>query len=357
MKIESLHLIDYRNIENMDIEFAPGVNLLYGNNAQGKTNILEAIYMCAAGRSLRTHISKELIRFSRESAHIQLIADKGMYKDKINIHIRKNNKKGIAINNVHVKSINELFGTVNIILFSPEDLMLVKEGPSCRRRYMDMELCQLSRIYADNLSRYYRLLKERNTLLKEEKADNVTLDVYDSQLVDYGIKIIEERQRFINEIDIKSNLIHSDITKGRESLEVRYIPDVNINNYEKRMRESREKDIIYRSTSTGIHRDDISFDINGFNAREYGSQGQQRTICLSLKLAEVEFVKEKTGYSPVLLLDDVLSELDRSRQLYILNSIKNIQTVITSTGIDDIVENIDDDIKILYVSEGKIEEK
>lgn len=357
MKIESLHLINYRNIENININFSSEVNILYGNNAQGKTNILEAIYMCAAGRSLRTHISKEIIRFNQESALIQLIVDKGFYKDKINIHIRKNNKKGIAVNNIHVKNINELFGTVNIILFSPEDLMLVKEGPSYRRRYMDMELCQISRIYADNLSRYYRLLKERNVLLKNERADNMTLDAYDTQLVEYGVKIIGERQKFINEIGLKADIIHSDITSGRESLEIRYMPNVSAKNYERKMRESREKDIIYKSTNVGIHKDDMAFSINGANARDYGSQGQQRTICLSLKLAETEFVKEKTGYSPILLLDDVLSELDRSRQLYILKSIKNIQTVITSTGIDDIVENIDDNIKIFYISDGKIEEK
>ncbi len=354
MIIKSLHLINYRNIENLDIEFDQGINILYGNNAQGKTNILESIYMCAAGRSLRTHISKELIKFGKDSAHIQLIVSKGVFKDKINIHIRKNNKKGIAVNNVHVKNINDLFGTVNIILFSPEDLMLVKEGPSGRRRYMDMELCQINRLYADDLSRYYRLLRERNTLLKDEKADDVTLDVYDEQLVRYGIRIMDERQKFINEINLKADLIHRDITKGKEELEIKYIPDVSSDKYGKKMLESRERDILYKSTNVGIHRDDMSFNINGYNGREYGSQGQQRTICISLKLAEVEFVKEKIGYSPILLLDDVLSELDRSRQMYILNSIKDIQTIITSTGIDDIADNIGKRANIMYVENGDI---
>ena len=354
MIIKSLHLINYRNIENLDIEFDQGINILYGNNAQGKTNILESIYMCAAGRSLRTHISKELIKFGKDSAHIQLIVSKGVFKDKINIHIRKNNKKGIAVNNVHVKNINDLFGTVNIILFSPEDLMLVKEGPSGRRRYMDMELCQINRLYADDLSRYYRLLRERNTLLKDEKADDVTLDVYDEQLVRYGIRIMDERQKFINEINLKADLIHRDITKGKEELEIKYIPDVSSDKYGKKMLESRERDILYKSTNVGIHRDDMSFNINGYNGREYGSQGQQRTICISLKLAEVEFVKEKIGYSPILLLDDVLSELDRSRQMYILNSIKDIQTIITSTGIDDIADNIGKRANIMYVENGNI---
>ncbi len=357
MIVKSLSLGDYRNIEKLNIEFSPGVNILYGSNAQGKTNILEAMYMCATGRSMRTHIPKEVISFGKDSAHIQMIADKGVFKDKINIHIKKNNKKGIAINNIAVKNINELFGTVNIILFSPEDLMLVKEGPSLRRRYMDMELCQLSRIYADDLSRYYKLLRERNTLLKEEKCDNMALDIYDSQLVEYGIKIMKERNRFINETALKAEIIHSDITSGKEELEIIYIPDVSEKDYARKMREYREKDIYYKSTSVGIHKDDILFNINGVNARDYGSQGQHRTICLSLKLAEVENVKEKTGYSPVLLLDDVLSELDRKRQLYIINSIKNIQTVITSTGIDDILQSINENASIFYVKDGVIEKK
>ncbi len=354
MVIKNISLINYRNIEKMDIELSEGINLLYGNNAQGKTNILEAIYMCASGRSMRTHISKEIIKFGKESAHIQLIVDKGVYRDKINIHIKKNNKKGIAVNNIPVKSINELFGTVNIVFFSPSDLMLIKEGPSYRRRYVDIELCQLSRIYADNLSRYYKILKERNTLLKDEKADDMTLDVYDSQLVEYGKKIIEDRNRFINEIGLRADIIHSEISSG-ERLEIKYLPNVSEKNYEKKMYECRKKDIFYKSTSVGIHRDDISFNINGINARDYGSQGQHRTICLSLKLAEVEFIKEKTGYSPILLLDDVLSELDRKRQLYIFNSIKNIQTVITSTGIDEFAENIKENIKIFYIKNGSIE--
>lgn len=357
MKIDSLYLINYRNIKKINMELSDGVNLLYGENAQGKTNILEAIYMCATGRSMRTHVMKEIIGFGKDSAHIQLIADKGVYKDKINIHIKKNNKKGIAVNNIALKNINELFGTVNIVFFSPDDLMLVKEGPAGRRRYIDVELCQMSSIYANNLSRYYRLLKERNALLKNEKADEMTLDIYDSQLAEYGIKIMEERSIFINDICIKADKINSEITSGKESLEIRYVPNVTRDNYLNKMREYREKDIFYKTTNTGIHRDDIEFIINGVNARDYGSQGQQRTICLSLKLAEVDIVRERTGYSPILLLDDVLSELDRGRQLYILNSINNIQTVITSTGIDEIVENSGSDISIFYVKNGCVEKK
>lgn len=353
MQIKNISLMDYRNIKKLNIDLSPNVNVFYGNNAQGKTNILESIYMCATGRSQRTHISKELISFGCDSAHIQLTVQKESYQDKINIHIKSNNKKGIAINNIPVRNVNELFGTVNVIFFSPEDLNLVKEGPSNRRKYMDIELCQLSRIYADNLSRYYRILKERNLLLKKN-PDPVTLDVYDQQLVTYGEKIIEARQGFIVDISRTASVIHKDISSG-ENLEIKYCENVSANEFIHKLKANREKDIYYKTTSVGIHKDDLLFNINGVNARDYGSQGQQRTVCLSLKLAEVNMVKEKTGYMPILLLDDVLSELDRSRQLYILKSIDGVQTIITSTGVDDIKDCVEQ-VKFFYVKNGIVTE-
>lgn len=346
--------MDYRNIKKLNIDLSPKVNVFYGDNAQGKTNILESIYICATGRSQRTHITKELITFGSDSAHIQLKVQKDNYTDKINIHLKSNNKKGIAINNIPAKNVNELFGTVNIIFFSPEDLNLVKEGPSQRRKFMDIELCQLSRVYADNLSRYYRILKERNTLLKKN-PDTITLDVYDQQLAEYGCKIIRERESFIVDICQRANIIHNDITSAKENLEVKYCGNVSPEDFFHKLKLNRDKDIYYKTTSVGIHKDDLLFNINGVNARDYGSQGQQRTVCLSLKLAEVSMVKEKTGYMPVLLLDDVLSELDRSRQLYILHSIENVQTIITSTGIEDIRDNVGE-VKFFYVNNGEVEE-
>ncbi len=354
MVIKNLSLIDYRNIEKLNIDLSPDVNVFYGDNAQGKTNILESMYMCATGRSQRTHISKEIIRFGCDSAHIQLIVAKDNFTDKINIHLKPNNKKGIAINNIPVRNVNELFGTVNIIFFSPEDLLLVKEGPSQRRKYMDIELCQLSKIYADNLSRYYKILKERNALLKN-KTDETALDVYDLQLAKYGVKIINDRTEFVKNLNERADNIHRDITSQKENLQVKYVPNVSAVDFEKKLIKNRDKDIFYGTTSVGVHKDDLSFYINGVNARDFGSQGQQRTVCLSLKLAEVELIESKTGYKPVLLLDDVLSELDRSRQLYILHSIKNIQTIITSTGIDDIKDNISD-VKFFYVKNGVVSE-
>ena len=216
---------------------------------------------------------------------------------------------------------------------------------------MDIELCQLSRIYADNLSRYYRILKERNLLLKKN-PDPVTLDVYDQQLVTYGEKIIEARQGFIVDISRTASVIHNDISSG-ENLEIKYCGNVSANEFIHKLKANREKDIYYKTTSVGIHKDDLLFNINGVNARDYGSQGQQRTVCLSLKLAEVNMVKEKTGYIPILLLDDVLSELDRSRQLYILKSIDGVQTIITSTGVDDIKDCVEQ-VKFFYVKNGVV---
>jgi DNA replication and repair protein recF len=359
MFIEKLSLKDYRNIEKLNIELSENVNIFYGDNAQGKTNILESMFMCATGRSQRTHIDRELIKFGCDSAHIQMYVNKDGYNDRIDIHLKQREKKGIAINNIVIKKLGELFGTINIVLFSPEDLMLVKEGPSYRRRYLDMELCQMSKIYYSNLQRYYKVLKERNNLLKKIK-DKIslkdTLDIWDSQLVDYGCKIYESRKQFIAELNEKGIEIHSKITKNSENLKIEYKPSVEPKYYESKMKNTRDKDIYYGTTAYGIHKDDMLFFINDINARDYGSQGQQRTVCLTLKLAEIELIKSKTNNSPVLLLDDVLSELDKNRQNFIINSISNIQTVITSTGNEEILNSLNKNSKIFRIKNGCIEQ-
>lgn len=357
MKVDRLCLKNYRNIEFVDLSFSSGVNILYGDNAQGKTNILESLFMCATGRSQRTRNDRELIQFNNHSAHISCIVSKDNYSDKIDIHLKQNEKKGIAVNNIPVKRLGDLFGTINIVLFSPEDLMLVKEGPQLRRRYLDIELCQLSKIYYFNLQKYYKILKERNTLLKKSSDNSAlmdTLDVWDRQLCSYGTKIAEERKYFISSLNQKAEKIHSDISCSKEKLRIKYRESVDYVSFYEKTVKNREKDIFYGNTSLGIHKDDMVFYINDNNARDFASQGQQRTICLSLKMAEVELIQEKTGSYPVLLLDDVLSELDKNRQDYILRSINNIQTVITCTGLDEITRNIGDKIKIFNVKEGKI---
>ena len=354
MYIESLSLKNYRNIEKLNIELSKNVNIFYGDNAQGKTNILESMFMCATGRSQRTHIDRDLIQFGEDSAHIQMIVAKDGYKERIDIHIKQREKKGIAINNIVIKKLGELFGTVNIVLFSPEDLMLVKEGPSNRRRYMDMELCQLSRVYYSNLQRYYKVLKERNMALKNKNSFKDTLDVWDIQLSEYGSKIIKAREFFIKELNKYANSIHNNITNNTENLTIEYKKSLKAEEYYDKLVSSRDKDIYYGNTSYGIHKDDIQFFINNVNARDYGSQGQQRTVCLSLKLAEIDIVKNKTNSEPILLLDDVLSELDSQRQNFIVNNINSVQTIITSTGNDSVISDINNNANIFYVKNGKI---
>ncbi len=357
MFIKKLSLKNYRNIEKLNIELSENVNIFYGNNAQGKTNILESMFMCATGRSQRTHIDRELIKFGEDSAHIRMDIDKDGLNDRIDIHIKQKEKKGIAVNNIVVKKLGELFGTINIVLFSPEDLMLVKEGPSCRRRYMDIELCQMSKVYYSNLQKYYKVLKEKNNVLKkinENSSFKDTLDIWDSQLVQYGIKIMKYRADFINMLNEAGSKIHNKITDKCENLRIEYKPSVNIDEYEKKLFSLREKDIYYGSTSVGIHKDDMAFFINNINARDYGSQGQQRTVCLAIKLAEIELIENKTGNKPVLLLDDVLSELDKNRQDFIVNNIKGVQTVITSTGNENILKNINEKSKVFFVENGNI---
>lgn len=357
MYVKKLSLKNYRNIDFIEINLKNGVNIFYGNNAQGKTNLLESIYICATGRSHRTHIDKELIKFNEMSGHIRAEIEADNITDKIDIHLKRDNKKGIAINNFPINKLGELFGILNVVIFSPEDLNLIKSGPMERRRFIDMELCQINKVYYYNLGQYHKILKQRNSLLKKILNDNSlkdTLFVWDSQLIQFGKKIIEIRQDFINKINKISNKIHYEITGNKENLQIKYKPSVMIDEFEEKLLKSIDKDILYTSTSYGPHKDDILFFINNVNVRDYGSQGQQRTVSLSTKLAEIKFIEEEKNILPVLLLDDVLSELDKSRQKYLISHIKNIQVIITCTGVEDVIKNLDEECKIFNVTNGSI---
>ena len=338
MQIKRLKLKNFRNIKALDLELAENVNIFYGDNAQGKTNILESMFLCATGRSQRTRVDKDMIYFGENEAHISVFSESLGFNNKIDIHLNGSEKKRIFINSVPAARLGELFGTVNVVYFSPEDLMLIKEGPSYRRRYMDIELCQISRIYYSDLQRYYRALKERNNLLKKlavNKKNADMLDIWDEQLCGYAARLMNSRREYIDGINERAKPILNDLTGKKEMLKIVYKSNVD-ENIKKRLKEARDKDILYGNTSVGIHKDDILFYINGVNAREFASQGQQRSIIICLKLSEVELLSEKLGKMPVLLLDDVLSELDRSRQSYILNNIQKLQTMITCTGLEDI---------------------
>ena len=342
MIIKTLELADFRNYETLNISFDKGTNILFGDNAQGKTNILEAIYISATTKSHKGSKDKEIIHFDKEEAHIRTYLEKEDVEYRVDMHLRKNKSKGIAIDGQKIKKAADLLGLLNVVFFSPEDLSIIKNGPAERRRFADIELCQLDSFYLYNLNNYNKIINQRNKLLKDMYFNQnlkETLNIWDSQLVSYGSKIIERREAFADQLCEIIGDIHKKLSGGKEDLIVKYEPDVRIDDFESRMKENQEKDIRFKLTSTGPHRDDFSFIVNGIDIHKYGSQGQQRTAALSLKLSEIELVKKMTKDTPLLLLDDVLSELDSNRQNYLLNSIGDIQTIITCTGLDEFINN------------------
>lgn len=360
MIIKSLELADFRNYESINISFDKGTNILYGDNAQGKTNILEAIYVSATTKSHKGSKDKDIINFNKEEAHIRTYLEKEDVEYRVDMHLRKNKSKGIAIDGQKIKKAADLLGLLNVVFFSPEDLAIIKNGPSERRRFADMELCQLDNFYLYNLNHYNKIINQRNKLLKDISFNpglKETLNIWDSQLVSFGSKIIERRKLFTEQLCEIIGDIHNKLSGGKEELIVKYEPDVSIEEFEDRMRENQEKDIRYKMTQSGPHRDDFSFIVNGIDIRKFGSQGQQRTAALSLKLSEIELVKKMTKDTPVLLLDDVLSELDSNRQNYLLNSIGDIQTIITCTGLDEFVNNRFEINRIFEVTDGVVERK
>ena len=363
MIIKSLELSDFRNYENLKIDFSSGTNILYGDNAQGKTNILEAIFVSATTKSHKGSKDKEIIKFGKDEAHIRTILEKDNAEYRIDMHLRKSKTKGIAIDDQKIKRASDLIGKLNVVFFSPEDLSIIKNGPSERRRFMDMELCQLDQIYLNSLSKYNKLVVERNKVLKdlyEHPENSVLLDVQDKQLCEYGSVIIKTREKFISDLNEIIRPIHSKLTGEKETLSVYYEPNVAAADFEKKLKAARQKDSYAKQTTVGPHKDDFSFiiskneDVEGIDIRKYGSQGQQRTASLSLKLSEIEIVKKAKKENPVLLLDDVLSELDSNRQNYLLNTIGNIQTIITCTGLDEFVNNRFEIDKLFKVTEGTV---
>lgn len=357
MIIKSIDLKNFRNYEIENIEFDDKTNIFYGDNAQGKTNVLEAVYVSGTTRSHKGVKDAEMINFDSNEAHIKSVIRKKNIDYRIDMHLKKNKAKGIAVNGIPIKKSSELYGIVNIIFFSPEDLNIIKTGPAARRKFMDMELCQLDKIYVSNLINYNKSVDQRNRLLKDifiNSALEDTLDIWDSNIVKYGSEIIRRREEFIDNLNSIIGKIHLTLSGGKENLLIKYEPSVSISEFEKNLFELRERDKKTKMTGCGPHRDDIIFSINGIDIRKYGSQGQQRTTALSLKLAEIELVKQSTGDTPILLLDDVLSELDSNRQNYLLNSIYDVQTIITCTGLDEFINNRFDVNRIFKVTNGKV---
>ena len=322
-----------------------------------KTNILEAVYLSGTTKSHRGTKDKDMIQFGANESHIETIVEKNGIKYQIDMHLKKNSPKGIAINKIPIRKASELFGIINIVFFSPEDLNIIKNGPGERRRFIDLELSQLDKVYLNNLSNYNRIVNQRNHLLKEidyNKGALETLDIWDIQLIQYGNKIIERRQKFIEEINKIISNIHKKLTGNREDIKIVYEPSNGALSFEQALLKNKEKDLRIKSTSVGPHRDDIAFLVSDIDIRKYGSQGQQRTAALSLKLSEIELVKQSIHDTPVLLLDDVLSELDKHRQNYLLDSIHDIQTLITCTGVDEFVNHRFSINKVFHVQNGQV---
>ena len=308
MCIESIELKNYRNYGELHMDFDPGTNVLYGDNAQGKTNILEAVYVCATTKSHRGSKDREIIEFGEDESHIKMQLRKDDVPYRIDMHLKKNKTKGVAVNGIPIRRASELFGIVNVVFFSPEDLNLIKNGPADRRRFIDLELCQLNRLYVHSLA-------------------------------SYGREVSQYRREFIGELNELICPIHQKLSGGKEELIIQYEPNTEADQLEAAVKKSREADRKQKTTLVGPHRDDLSFYVNGIDIRRFGSQGQQRTAALSLKLAEIELVKKIKKEYPILLLDDVLSELDGKRQDHLLASIRHIQTIITCTGLDDFISH------------------
>ncbi len=360
MIIKSIELKNFRNYKDLNISFDEGTNILYGDNAQGKTNILEAAYMSGTTKSHKGSKDKEMIRFGESESHLRTVVVRGKKEYQIDMHLKQNRSKGIAINQVPIKRAAELFGILNIVFFSPEDLNIIKNGPSERRRFLDSELCQLDKIYLSDLTSYNKILGQRNKLLKDmifrpDLAD--TLPVWNMQLVETGKRIIKRRKQFVEELNDIVHDIHFRISGEKEELFIKYEPNIDDIFFEDELNRAKAKDMKFCQTSVGPHRDDLLFSIGDVDIRKFGSQGQQRTSALSLKLSEIELVKKSIKDTPILLLDDVLSELDSNRQNYLLNNICDTQTIITCTGLDEFVRNRFQINKVFEVINGQVFEK
>ncbi len=359
MFIKKLILTNYRNYENLDIDFGKNVNVFMGDNAQGKTNILESIYYCSFAKSHRTSKDKELINWKSDNAYISVSIGKKRLDKRIDVNILKDGKKAIRINSNKISKIGELFGNFNVVMFSPEDLKIIKESPGIRRKFIDMEICQLNNKYYYELVQYNKVLNERNTVLKNRRLTEDMLEIYDEQLAEYGRYIIIQRNEYLQKLNSFGYEIHKDITMGKEEISFKYQSSIkDLDNLKDEflnlLRRNRRRDIERGITTIGPHRDDFAVFINNIDTKSYGSQGQQRTAVLTMKFASLRIIKELTDEYPILLLDDVLSELDYNRKRYILNSVGDIQTIITCTGHDDIKKYISSNAKMFEVINGKV---
>lgn len=368
MKIKQIQLKNYRNYETCHVELSDYLNLIIGDNGQGKTNLLESIYVCGFGKSFRTSKDIEWMKLNAPSTSIAIVYEKFDHEYTIEIRQLSNKKKEIKINGVPISKMSELIGNINLVLFSPEDLKLVKESPSERRKFIDREMSHISPAYYHLLISYNRILDQRNSYLKQmqykKSFDLEYMETWDEKLADLGTQITLKRMNFIVKLAKMSTDIHSQVTNHTEILDVKYISSLTSKNdldYDTIYKEflmilkaNHKKDVERGYTSQGPHRDDLGLSVNGKDLRSFGSQGQQRTAALSLKLSEIEIIYNEIGEYPILLLDDVMSELDVHRQNFLIKTFDKVQTIVTSTEIGQLYQNHLEGGKLFRISNGNV---
>ena len=342
MWIKNIKIKNFRNYNQEEINLEKNINIFYGKNAQGKTNIIEAIFLCSLGKSFRAKKDNEMIKLNEENAIVEIEYEKSDRDGKIKIEI--GNKKNIYLNGIKIKKLSELLGNLNIVIFTPDDINILKGGPQNRRRFLDIMISQLRPNYMHILNLYIKTIEQRNNYLrqiKEEHKDENLLEIWDEKLAEYAIKIYEYRKEFIEKIIKKLDIIHKNITNGEEQIELEYVTECDSKEkYLKLLKERRKLDIIKGFTTKGVHRDDFMIYINRKDIKIFGSQGQNRTAMLSLKLAELQVIYDEIGEYPILLLDDFMSELDKTRRKNFLENIEGTQVIITGTDKLDI-ENLE----------------
>lgn len=370
MQLNRLELQGYRNYERLTLDTSAGVNILVGPNAQGKTNLLEAIHVLALTKSHRTSKDKELIGWNQPFARIRAELTRKYGKISMELQLSPQGKRA-KVNELEQRKLSGFVGTLNVVLFAPEDLDIVKGSPGVRRRFMDMEIGQVHPGYLHDLQQYQKIMQQRNNYLKStdaSKASQAMLDVWNEQLVSFGVKMMQKRKTFIRKLQGWAEKIHYGITAGSEQLTVEYRPSFGIDDdagfqdeaslfqqFMLKLTQGKEQEFRRGTTLVGPHRDDLAFYINGKDVQSFGSQGQQRTAALSLKLAELELMREEIGEYPLLLLDDVLSELDQQRQTQLIETFQSrVQTFITTTGLESVNMNRLKDAAVYEVRGGEI---
>ena len=356
MVIKKIYLENFRNYEKQEICLNENINVFYGNNAQGKTNILEALYYSALGRSFRTYKDSELIKFEKDVAKINVFYEKNNRDNEIEIILKKNEKKTIKLNQIKVNKNSELLGNLNIVIFSPDDIIILKQAPALRRKFLDILISQLKPKFVYVLSEYNKVLEQRNAVLKSKNID--TIDIWNEQLAVLSEKVYEYRRMYIDKLGEKLEKIHPLVTNNKENIKILYKTKfTNKDDFLKLLDKNLQVDLFKGYTNAGVHRDDFEIYINDNLLNIYGSQGQHRTAILSLKIAEMEILKEEVGENPVLLLDDVTSELDLERIKLIFSRINEYQVFITCTDVGIIMthECLTNNLKLYKINNGNLE--